>query len=57
MPRGTHDDGGRSTAAAGKAEAANNQLLLHSRKRDVVVSDTGKGGRTRHVCSKGDERK
>ena len=55
MPRGAHNDGGRSTAAAGKAEAANDQLLLLTRVRLTVVSELEKAGITRHVKPRGDE--
>ena len=57
VPRGAHNDGGRPTAAAGKAEAANDQLLLLTRARLTVVSELEKAGITRHVKPKGDERK
>ena len=57
VPRGAHNDGGRSTAAAGKAEAANDQLLLLTRVRLTVVSELEKAGITRHVKPEGDERK
>lgn len=44
VPRGTHNDGGRPTAAAVEAEAANDHLLLETRVRSLVVSEDGKGG-------------
>lgn len=57
MPRGIHDDGGRPTAAADEAEAANDQLLLLTRERLMVVSEVEKAEIIRHVRPEGDERK